>query len=345
MAAPNVLPFTHEPGELLDELARREEQRLRSLARPYARSVPIASDIDPDSCLRRQVLEIVAWADKPLPGPGLQARFEIGSLHEREALIRLRGLGFDLVEEQVPFELKHRRTGEPCLRGRLDAKIRWHAQKIAVEVKTLLPAVYDRVDGLEDLGRFWWLRKYQSQLQAYLIGYDDAPGWGFFYITDCLGHWKPIQLDLDLDLAERIWSFAEAIVDGVHAHREQDGALPPMSDDPTECARCPFFGRRCNPDIVEQGAAFLNDPELEADIVRWLELKPGRSEYEALDKRVKAGLKTALPTRPLACGIVGRFAVTIKDKPVRAEATPRPARTDRVVTIEELGAPEKGGDA
>lgn len=341
MAAPNVVPFPPEPPpDLLEEIARREEERLRSLSKSYARQVPIASDIDPQSCLRRQVLEIVSWQDKPLPGPTTQARFEIGSLHEREALIRLKRLGFDVVEEQVPFELKRRGgSGEVVLRGRLDAKIRWLRAKVPVEVKSFFPLIYDRINTAEDLERYWWTKKYPSQLQAYLIGYDDSPGWGFFYLTDCLGHWKAIRIEADFELAERIWSFAESVTDGVRAHRA-DGSLPPFTQDPTQCRHCEFFGRTCQPDTIEQGGRLLTDPELEAQIARWLELRHPYSEYNSVDRRVKDALKVALPERPEARGIVGRFAVTITDKPVKAEAKPRPARTDRVVSIEALGAEE-----
>jgi hypothetical protein len=93
---------------------------------------------------------------------------------------------------------------------------------------------------------------------------------------------------------------------------------------------------------MEQGAAMLSDPELEAAIARWYELGEAHREYDGLDRRVKAALKTALPAQPEARGIVGSWAVTITDRPVKAEAKPRPARVDRIVKIEPLGG---GGGA
>ncbi len=325
--------------DLLEEIARRDELRLRSLSKGYARSVPIASDIDPTSCLRRQVLEIVAWQDKPLPGPGSQARFEIGNLHEREAIARLMGLGFQVVEGQTPFELKRRgSSGEVALRGRTDGAIVWERQRVRFEIKTMNPNIYAQINTAEDFDRYWWTRKYPTQLQSYLVGYGEP--WGFLYLTDCLGSWKAIRMNLDLELAERIWTFAESIVSGVQAYRA-DGTLPDFTSRVSDCSHCDFFGRTCNPPIVEIGARFLQDPELIAEIERWSELRPAAKEYDGLDKRVKKAIKDTGVTRALA----GRFAIEVTERPVKGyEVKPR---TDRVISIEALttGAAAADGGA
>ncbi len=343
MAAPNVvLPFSPDPPEdLLEAIQRRRAERFAQKTRAYARSVPIASDIDPESCLRRQVLEIVAWQDKPLPDPERQARFEAGNRAEDAIVIDLKTDGFRVIAEQVPFELKHRQTGEVALRGKIDGKVEWRREQVPFEIKSAHPNTFSSIATAEDFSRFWWMRKYPSQLHAYLIGHGAS--WGFWILTDCLGNWKLLRTDLDYSLAERIWAFAESIVDAVRAYRDEK-ALPGPTADVAQCAHCEHYRRTCQPDIIEQGAAMLADPELEAEVARWQELRDAHREYDGLDRRVKAALKTALPDRPLALAIVGRFAVTIKDKPVRAETTPRPARVDRIVTIEELGGTQKGGE-
>jgi hypothetical protein len=336
MASPaTVLQFPPEPpsDDLLTEILRRRTERLAGQAKAYARTIPIASDVDPDSCARRQVLEIVAWQDKPVPEADRQARFEAGSRAEEDIIIDLKRDGFRVVHEQLPFELKHRRTGEPCLRGKIDGKVEWKGKPVPFEIKSAHPNIYGSINSTADWDRWWWTRKYPSQLQSYLVGHGHE--WGFWILTDCLGNWKPLRADLDYALAERIWAFAESVLDGVRAYRA-DGTLPGYTADPTQCAHCDFFGRTCNPDTIEQGAAMLSDPELEAQIARWCELREPHREYDGLDKRVKSALKTALPAQPTARGIVGRFAVTITDRPVKAEAKPRPARVDRIVEIEEL---------
>jgi hypothetical protein len=353
VAAVVAFPNSAAPADLLEEIGRREQARLKSLSKAYARSVPIASDIDPDSCLRRQVFNIVAWQDKPLPEAELQARFEAGNLQEREGIAKLLQLGFDVVEQQVPFELFRRGGGrEVVLRGKTDGKVRWGAQRVPFEVKSLHPNIYAQVDTLTDFDKWAWARRYPSQLEAYLIGHGAE--WGFFLLTDCLGHWKTIRVDLDLELAERIWQFAERAHDGVLAWRK-DGTLPDTSKDPAECARCEFFGRTCQPDIVEQGAALLADPELITDLERREALiVAGAKELDRIDESIKKRLKAALAAPPrnegetleayaarlkslgAARGIAGRFAIAISAKYVKAEQAPRGARVDRSVSIEPL---------
>lgn len=359
MAAVVQFPTSAPAPDLLDEIRRREDQRLRGLTKAYARSVPIASDIDPESCLRRQVFQIVVWQDRELPDPMLQARFEAGNLQEREGIAKLRALGFEVVEEQMPFELTRRGSSGRVvvLRGKTDGRIKWAGgDRPPFEVKSLHPNIYAQVDTIDDFGRWPWARRYPVQLQAYLIGHNAQ--WGFFYVTDCLGHWKTIRVELDLELAERIWQFAEAAHDAVDAWRK-DGSLPGFSKDPAECARCEFFGRTCQPDIIEQGAALLADPELAADLERREALlSAGAKALEGLDDSIKKRLRSAIPPpfpraegETLAAygarlkaagpvhGIAGRFAIKVASVYVRAEKEPRepmPERLDRRVTIDPL---------
>jgi hypothetical protein len=334
MASPaTVLPFPPEPpsDDLLAEIVRRRTERLAGQAKAYARTIPIASDVDPDSCARRQVLEIVAWQDKPVPEADRQARFEAGNRAEDDIIIDLKRDGFRVVQEQVPFELKHRRTGEPCLRGKIDGKLDWHGQQVPFEIKSANPLVFNRIQTVEDFDHFWWMKgKYPSQLQAYLVGHGHE--WGFWILTDCLGNWRPLRAMLDYAQAERIWSFAESVQDGVRAFRA-DGSLPGYTKDVTQCGHCDFFGRTCQPDIIEQGARFLEDPDLQAQLERWNELRDPAKEYGSIDKRVKEALRKALPG-PDARGIAGRFAVQITERAVKGfEVKPR---TDRIVEIEAL---------
>ena len=327
LATPPVVTAPAPPVDLLEEIGRRREARLTSSSKAYPRTHPIASDVDPESCLRRQVIEVVAWEDKPLFEAKTMARFEVGNLHENQAVINLKQDGFEVIAEQTPFQLNDRKTGAPALRGRIDGKIRWEGKEVPFEVKSMNPNVYARVDTLEDLMRWWWTKKYPAQLLAYLIGHGHE--WGFFYLTDCMGNWKAIRVDIDYETAERIWAFAERIVAAIADHRATK-TLPAYSSDPGECARCPFFKRTCQPDIVEQGAAFLEDVELVASIERWYELRAGAKEYEGLDKSIKKQIKGTGIER----GIAGNFAITVTERPVKAYEVK--ARVDKWITIEPL---------
>jgi len=328
-------------SDLLAEIASREKARLEAKSKPYARTGPIASDIDPDGCLRRQVLEIVRWEDKPLFEAHTQARFEVGNLHENEAIIHLKQAGFVVIEEQVPFELKRRGgSGEPCLRGKLDGKVLWEGEKIPFEVKSMHPNVFAATKGVEDLLRWWWTKKYLSQLQAYLVGYGEA-SWGFFMLTDCLGHWKLLRVDLDLAEAERIWAFAEEIADAVALARLVAPALPgtdiaPYTSKPTECTHCDFFGRTCQPDLVQQGAAFMSDPDLLSSLERREKLKAAAHEYEALDKNVKTAIKVSGVERAVA----GSFMIEVSKAP-RVGYAVKPSVTT-TIKIERVGQSTEG---
>lgn len=327
LATPPVVTAPAPPADLLAEIGRRREARLTSKAKAYPRTHPIASDVDPDSCLRRQVLEVVAWEDKPLFEAKTMARFEVGTIWENEAVINLKRDGFEVVAEQTPFQLNDRKTGVPVLRGRIDGKIRWEGKEVPFEVKSMNPNVYARVDTLDDLMRFFWTKKYISQLLAYLIGHGHE--WGFFYLTDCLGGWKAIRVDLDYAKAEQIWAYAEQIVAAITEYRAAK-TLPAYSSDPTECARCPFFKRSCQPDIVEQGATFLDDPEILPVLDRWYALKPAAKEFEGLDKQIKTRIKATEIER----GIAGDYVISVTKRPVK-EYTVK-ARVDKWISIEPL---------
>ena len=47
--------------DVVGDIQRRRSARFDQDEEPYQRKNPIASDIDPDSCKRRQVLAIVKW--------------------------------------------------------------------------------------------------------------------------------------------------------------------------------------------------------------------------------------------------------------------------------------------
>jgi hypothetical protein len=344
-----VSAATLTPTDFAADFEARRERRLSEAVRSYPRNQPIASDVEPASCLRRQVLEVTAWESKePIP-THRQARLEAGIEAEQQGIAELRRLGYTVIHQQSMVTLKHRRTGKPAARGKIDGKLQLEdGQKVKFEIKSMNPNVYARVDGLSDLERFWWTAKYEYQMQVYLIG-DTERGdadWGVFLLTDLLGHWRPIVVPLDLQKAEAAWAFAEQACDAIEAALA-GSELPQFSRRPQECTRCPFFGRACQPPIQNaSGLSFIEDAELEADILRWSELRAPHSEYEALDRKVKAALKAPLPAtdtlspkeeRYVTCGDFVATA-TLRERNEKA----REARTLRFyeVEIERLGKPE-----
>lgn len=319
--------------ELAAAILAKREQHLIDERTAYQRSNPIASDIDPQGCLRRQVYEVTDWQVKPAFDAWVLARFAAGNAEERRAVNELREIGYDISLQQMPFELKTR-DGRTALRGRidgmLDVTLEGVRQQVPLEVKSMNPNVWARIDSAIDLEKFWWTRKYAHQLQAYLIGNNLEAG--LFLLSDCLGHWKLLPVGLDLDAAERIWSYAESIIAALDAQKAT-GALPAYTDDREQCGRCPFFGRVCQPPLVNAGATTIEDEDLESQLARWFDLKPFAKEYEALDKSVKSTLKDN--GAPLA--VCGEFAIEIVEQNVKAEKAPRAAYTKKVVKIDRMG--------
>lgn len=277
----------------VDDLAAAiHEARGRSLAMkisPYQRNQPIASDCNPEECERRQVLEIVAWDQKPMPDERLQARFDTGNLWEREGIAELLHLGFEVVEQQVPFELRSK-YGTLVLRGKIDGKIRWKDRVIPFEIKSLHPNVYERIGNWRDFQKMRFFKKYPTQMQSYLLGHgEDA---GFFLLTDCLGHWKAITMELDYEWAERIWKRAEDVVEWCIEYGHT-GELPSYTRDGGECQDCWAYGRVCNPPVQDsgEGPVILTDEDLLFKLEERDRLKPTAKLWADIDKEIKAYFK------------------------------------------------------
>lgn len=308
----------------------------------FQRNQPIASDLDPDSCLRRQVLEVVAWDKKAPPSPELSEKFRAGRLAEEEVMAFLeRDLRLKITEQQAPFSLVHQKTGQKVVGGKIDGKLwpdvpRGH---VVVEVKRVSPWEFDRIGRYLDLFDRWWTRKWPPQIQLYMVGTGTEHG--LFLLTDG-ARLKPVQVGLDLDVADRAWRHAEAIVDAIELFRmyEREGlqSLPAFTTDQAQCTRCPFFGRACNPPLVEQGARVIADADLESAIERWRELDEPHREHERLDKAIKEALRAGVPREAGARRLllVGKFAVEVSAVPVKASEKPREARVDLRVSIEAL---------
>lgn len=328
-------------GALEAAAARAYEQGSRG--RWGGRAQPIPSDLDPDSCRRRQVLEIVEpGAKAPLPRHVLE-RFEAGDRAERDVVDWLSdSCRLEVLERQVPFGLHHRKTGAKVVSGRIDGVLRFEVPRTraVLEVKLVSTWEFDRLERYEDLPDRWWTRRWVSQLQLYLVGRGLEHG--LLVLTDGRRR-KALQVPLDLEAAERAWQFAEEVVDAVglyhKAEREGAASLPAFTDDKQQCARCPFFGRACNPPGLEAGAEVVDDEVLEREIGRWRELEESWREREQLDRRIKTALRYGIPKEKdaLRRRLVGPYMVEVVGRAVKAEKEPRPARVDLVVSIEKAG--------
>lgn len=346
-------------SELLDDLMANIEQErgkaLRAEITPGGRTQPIASDIDPDSCLRRQVFELTESAKKLPITPDLKARFDVGILWERRILAELHNLGFDVVEGQTRFELKGR-SGRPVLSGKIDGKLAWppqhdnkfemkrHRVKFPFEIKSMHPGIFGRYRTAADLMESPFHRRYVFQLQAYMLGHGVDEG--LFIITNCLGAWRLVPVKLDLDLAEQLLGFAERILEATEAYRFIKDAgniegtawstATGYTDDTDECSRCGFLGVVCEPPWLSAPAPeTLELPALREAVEVWRRTREAAAEHARAEKEIKEKAKAAGVT-VVTCG-----DVVVNVKEVNKKGYSVPPKTERHASIKVL---QEGSD-
>lgn len=232
-------------------------------------------------CERYLVYCRTHWEDRLLHGPELEFIFEGGRLIEDMALRELqeagKDFGFEIYEQQRAFTIK-----EIDLTGHIDAKIRINEVSYPLEIKGINHYDFVNLNTIEDFhnSNKVWIRKYPAQLMMYLMGAELECG--VFYIKDKLNFQpKTIWVDLDYDYAEQIYQKMERVNDHV-----KNGTLPEQCGDYSVCERCAFI-HLCLPEIKRKAIDFADDPEFEDKLARREELKPYKSEYDALDREVK----------------------------------------------------------
>ena len=234
-------------------------------------------------CDRQLVHSILDWAKRPLADAGLQAIFEAGKNEEARVLRILSELGYEVIAQQNPIQIRHPKTGEVICTGKIDGKILLGRQAVPIELKSMNPNAFARINSVEDFAKNPYYRKYIKQMQLYLYGNEVEAG--LFIISD-FRNIKVFIVYLDLGLCEQILKQLERAWQYVKARKYPD----PIAYRPDICDHCPFE-MLCTKTTCNKGAEFLESDELEQNIARLLELKPLKAEYEALDKAIKEPLK------------------------------------------------------
>ena len=257
-------------------------------------------------CDRRMALELTQPdALPPFPAEVL-AKFRRGNDRERDLLSDLQRIGrdaepeFTVVGQQERFRLKDRK-GREVISGKVDARLQLQRDRqrgYPLEAKAWAPHLVERIETFDDLFDTPWTQSGAYQLLSYLYGAGEPYG---FMLLDRSGlpALLPVELEEHLDRMEEFLLRAERIRDHVEA-----GTLPGFINNSTECKRCPFYGRACNPPLLAGDVNVLTDPELEAKLHRWHEIKEVGKEFDGLDRSIKKQL------RGVEHGIAGPFAIT-----------------------------------
>ena len=315
-------------ADLIREIQERRAEFLERRREVYPKNNPTASDLGP--CARETALAILHWQDRPPFPQDLLARFERGRMIEDAVIRELGALGLYARVERKPFEIKGR-DGRLLMRGKIDGFIEWQKTDYPMEIKSLDPMIYKRIETVHDFERFGTLAKYPRQLQAYL--YANGLPEGFFLLDDCLGHWKLIPVAIDYGLMEDILQQCEIAVQAVERVRigaPEEEVLPPYYPEMSVCRRCWAFARVCNPPNLTPGEELriIEDPAVELMLTRREELVASAKEFERLDKTIKATF------REIVQSVCGPFLIRGKAQPRNEKARPARTTTAWITTIE-----------
>lgn len=270
----------------LSDVERTITDRWAKLKRSRIRLAPSAPNTRASSighpCLR--FLYLSRTSDQQVPhDETLQAIFDVGNVFEGYVLRELEEAGIKILQRGRDFV---DRTLE--LSGHIDARLGLPdlgGMEIVAELKSMNAHTWDRVNSIEDMltGREEWLRRYVAQLTVYLYLSNEELG-VFVLANKTTGMIKVIPLALDYAYAESLLKKAEVVRDAVRSGTPPDR----LAGHADVCARCSFRAVCCPP-IINEGVQFLGE-EVAALLERRAELDAAASEYDAIERQLKASI-------------------------------------------------------
>jgi len=249
----------------------------------YAPSANYASMVG-NPCERYLVYFRLNWKERALPDLTRQVTYRDGNLHEQDVLNLLKESGFDIVETQRPFELE-----KINVRGKIDGVLLVKKEdmtlKIPLEIKSINPNDFDKINSLDDIlnSNKPWIRGYAATFMLYLLMTEQEHGIMIFKCKSARGSFPLKQIDVSLD-----YKFAEDIYQKmirVNEHIKKK-EYPERIKDRTVCAGCDFR-HICLPDEESESINFTDDSEILELLDEREAVRPAAQRFEDLDKVVK----------------------------------------------------------
>lgn len=286
-------------------------------------------------CDRRLTYQRVAWQKKILHDVGLQYIFDEGNRIEASIRQELTDAGFELVEDQRPFnwpekEISGKIDFKAVVKTEVDGKIR--VQRIPIECKSINPydfqTIKDRdIESVKNHKKPH-VRGYLAQIMLYLL--LDNVEWGILLFKDKNGgRYKQIDVQIDMAFLEQVIQKFERVNAAVKAYKEAQSdddraaALPARITDLTVCKHCPFR-TECLPDVsFGEGIKIVSDAYLEQLLLKREATLASASEYDDADKELKELTKKRADNKEAHFIVNGRWELTVKNhgKGLRVDAS------------------------
>jgi hypothetical protein len=263
--------------ELLDDIAAKHKQALMHEIHSYPRERFYASDLH--ECNRYLYHSIIDWAEKPMVNDYVAALFKAGKHAEQQTISMLMAYGFEVVEGQKSFDIKHV-NGDVMMRGMIDGMLKYKGFKYPFEHKLTNDYDFGAINCLDDFQKKPKLKQWLWQLMLYLYGNNKEMG--FFMLTDGRAHFKLIPVYLEYELGDWLLKKLEMVWLDVKAKKPSHRI--DYSD--SVCSKC-YFNHVCLPEMRGNATELVDDVELLAMLNEREELKPKASQYKKLDEAVK----------------------------------------------------------
>jgi CRISPR/Cas system-associated exonuclease Cas4 (RecB family) len=230
-------------------------------------------------------MSITNWADRLPHPPEVEFIFEGGRAVEELALKDFEDAGFKVYRPEPDKGIMESR---PRITGHIDIRVDFgDGQVVTGEIKGLNVYDWQKLNTIEDFfsSKKPWILKYPAQLMTYL--YIKGEERGFFYLKS-IPRFQPklIWVPLDYGYMETILQKTERVEKHI-----QTGTMPDPIGDPVYCPNCAFL-HICLPEIRQKAMEFVfDDDELLEKLERRYSLTESHTEYEHLDKDIKAAFR------------------------------------------------------
>lgn len=262
-----------------------------------------------DVCSRRIFYYMTCGEEAEEITTQLAAIFEEGKDQEPRVRRYLSELGFEVMKAGLSDYWP-----EYNISGQIDGILN---NEYIAEIKTVSEEAWRSLETLQDFIDGSYHERWYAQMQVYLLLNSKEKG-VFILKRKQAKQIRVIEVSLDYDYAEKLLKKAEAINAAI-----QSGNPPEyLKGNVTECRRCPFFGKVCNPPLDFGETQIIEDDKLAKDLSRREELSAAKSEYDKLDKEAKERL------RDIPAAICGEFQITGK-----AGQMKQAAREASVITV------------